>query len=76
MYVGHEYTGKNLEYALSVEPESEAVQAKLAWAKAQVAAGTPTVPSTIGEEKQYNPFMRCQEQAVQSYCGTTGLALA
>ena len=31
------------------------------------AAGLPTVPSTIAEERATNPFMRVHEAAVQAY---------
>eukprot|EP00961_Rhodomonas_salina_P195628 2641168-Rhodomonas_salina.1 len=34
--VGHEYTVKNLMFAVTVEPENVAIQQKLAWAKEQV----------------------------------------
>lgn len=58
VYCGHEYTVKNLRFARTLEPESAAVAAKLAEAERQVAQGTPTVPTTLGEEKRYNPFLR------------------
>ena len=31
VYVGHEYTAKNLQFAAEVEPSNQAIQAKLAW---------------------------------------------
>ena len=61
VYCGHEYTVRNLEFALSVDPQNENVQNKLNWAEKQRQRGTPTVPSTLKEEKTYNPFMRCNE---------------
>jgi len=57
VYCGHEYTKKNLEFALHVEPTNQDVKRKLEWATQH---GTPTVPSTIGEEKSFNPFMRVE----------------
>eukprot|EP00049_Salpingoeca_infusionum_P014347 m.268169 g.268169 ORF g.268169 m.268169 type:complete len:268 (-) comp15652_c0_seq9:2101-2904(-) len=71
VYVGHEYTVKNLQFAALVEPQNEALAAKLAWAKAQREEGRATVPSTIGDEKQTNPFMRCGEKDVLAFSGTT-----
>lgn len=35
VYVGHEYTVKNLEYAATVEPENADIQQRLQWAKDQ-----------------------------------------
>jgi hydroxyacylglutathione hydrolase len=73
VYCGHEYTESNLRFAAHVEPENEAVRTKLAWAhevRSRAAAdwhdATPdemTIPSTIGEEKQTNPFMRAPNAA-------------
>ena len=69
VYCGHEYTIKNLQFALTVEPTSEAVCAKGAWAQEARAAGKSTVPSTIGEELSYNPFMRVAEPSVRAFVG-------
>ena len=69
VYCGHEYTGKNLEFAFDVDPENPAVIAKRTWAEATRAKGGRTVPSTIGEELTYNPFMRVDSEVVRSYAG-------
>jgi hydroxyacylglutathione hydrolase len=58
VYCGHEYTEKNLRFALTLEPHNEALRRKHEWAKQTVAAGGCTVPSTIGDEKLTNPFLR------------------
>ncbi len=58
VYCGHEYTVKNLEFALTLEPGNQALKAKYAWAKKARAAGQFTIPSTIGDEQQFNPFLR------------------
>jgi hydroxyacylglutathione hydrolase len=70
VFCGHEYTVNNLRFALTVEPENAAVRAKLAWAEARQAAGQPTVPATLAEERTYNPFLRVAEPAVQQRLGT------
>jgi hydroxyacylglutathione hydrolase len=33
VWVGHEYTQKNLEYAATVEPDNEEIKRKLQWAR-------------------------------------------
>ncbi len=58
VYCGHEYTQKNLEFALTLEPGNAALRAKLASVQALRRAGKPTVPSTITDEKATNPFLR------------------
>ncbi|XP_044836045.1 hydroxyacylglutathione hydrolase-like protein isoform X2 [Mauremys mutica] len=58
VFCGHEYTVRNLKFALKVEPENESVKKKLAWAKLRDDEDLPTVPSTLQEEFHYNPFLR------------------
>ena len=65
VYCGHEYTVQNLTFALHVEPENTHVQEKLEWAKNRRSRSLATIPSTIGEEKLYNPFMRTHEVSLQ-----------
>ncbi|KAA0201074.1 hypothetical protein HAZT_HAZT001037 [Hyalella azteca] len=71
VFCGHEYALSNLQYGLHVEPDNPAVKAKLDWVTQRRDAGLPSVPSTIGEEKQYNPFMRVDESSVRQHCGTS-----
>ncbi|XP_071489868.1 hydroxyacylglutathione hydrolase, mitochondrial-like [Diadema antillarum] len=71
VYCGHEYSVASLKYALHVEPNNPAVKKKLEWAKDQRNRQLPTVPSTIEEEKSYNPFMRVGEKSIQDYVGCT-----
>jgi hydroxyacylglutathione hydrolase len=73
VYCGHEYTESNLRFALTVEPDNAAVKEKLervrairARAAADWHDATPeemTIPSTIGDEKATNPFMRAPDAA-------------
>lgn len=57
VYCGHEYTLRNLEFAKTVDP-SDSVVSKLSWTEKVLSMNMPTVPSTLEEEFQYNPFMR------------------
>lgn len=58
VFPGHEYTMENLRFAETVDPENPLIRA----AMHDLAAGVPRgLPSTIGREKQLNPFMRCAE---------------
>ncbi|KAG6462206.1 hydroxyacylglutathione hydrolase, mitochondrial isoform X2 [Manduca sexta] len=69
VFCGHEYSLQNLKFASHVEPHNEEVHKKIAWSKQQREDGKPTVPSTIAEEKLYNPFMRVTEPSVQKHAG-------
>lgn len=70
LYCGHEYTASNLRFAAAIEPTNEAVRRKLAWALAENGAGRGTMPSSIGEERATNPFLRCSEPALIERFGT------
>src|SRR5581483_7884517 len=56
IYCGHEYTLNNGRFALTLEPDNAALQARMDQAAKARQAGLPSVPSTIGQEKQTNPF--------------------
>ena len=64
VFCAHEYTMANIEFALAVEPENTALQARAKRDAAKRAAGAPTVPSTMEEERATNPFLRVTEPAV------------
>lgn len=67
VYCGHEYTVNNLLYASTVEPDNESIKSKLSWARDKRAKKEPTVPSTIAEERSFNPFMRVGEASVHKH---------
>lgn len=56
LYCAHEYTQANAAFALSVDPDNAALVARSAEIDDLRAAGTPTVPTTLGVEKATNPF--------------------
>jgi hydroxyacylglutathione hydrolase len=64
VYCGHEYTLANIAFAKAVEPDNAALQRREQRDRRLREAGKPTLPSTLGEEKATNPFLRCGEQAV------------
>ena len=66
VYCGHEYTVKNLQFALTLEPSNAKVQAKLQWAQGMRAKKAPTIPSTVAEEKDINPFVRVLNGELQA----------
>jgi hydroxyacylglutathione hydrolase len=72
LYCGHEYTDANVRFALTIEPDNEALKARAAEVKRQVAAGTPTIPSLMGEEKRANVFLRADDPAVAAAVGLAG----
>ncbi|XP_020496763.1 probable hydrolase PNKD [Labrus bergylta] len=58
LWPGHEYAEDNLLFAAEVEPHNVARENKYQWVLQQRSQKLCTSPSTIGEERQYNPFLR------------------
>ena len=71
IYCAHEYTQSNARFALSVESQNLELQARAAAVVRLRAAGTATVPSTLGEERATNPFLRPQSGALRATIGLT-----
>ena len=57
VYCAHEYTLNNLEFCLSHVSQSDAVQAYIAWCKDMLGKVLPTIPGSLGREKQTNPML-------------------
>ena len=64
VYCAHEYTEANLRFALAVEPQNALLRERVERVARIRAAGLPSVPSTLREEKDTNPFLRSGEPAV------------
>ena len=64
VYCAHEYTMANIRFAQAVEPGNARLAARAERDGARRSRGEATVPSTIGEERATNPFLRCQEPEV------------
>ena len=63
IYCGHEYTVPNGRFAADVDPGNAAVADRLGRVAAMRERGEVTLPSTIGEERATNPFMRAADAA-------------
>jgi hydroxyacylglutathione hydrolase len=72
VYCGHEYTQANIRFARTIEPSNPALAAREQQVDKLIAAGTPTIPSTIGEEKTANPFLRADVSEVANAVGLSG----
>ncbi len=60
VYCAHEYTLSNARWARMVEPDNDALAERLVAVELMRDKGEPTVPTTIGDERATNPFMRAQ----------------
>ena len=64
VYSGHDYVLSNARFALAADPDNEALKTRAAEAQRAKEEGRFLVPSTIGEEKATNPFLRAGEPAL------------
>jgi hydroxyacylglutathione hydrolase len=55
---GHEYTQSNAKFAISVDPENAALQARVAEVDSLRRAHKATLPIALGVEMATNPFLR------------------
>jgi hydroxyacylglutathione hydrolase len=58
LYCGHEYTLANAQFAIHAEPENQAVKARLDEVRVLREAGKITLPTSVGQERATNPFVR------------------
>lgn len=58
VFCAHEYTQSNARFAVKAEPDNAALAARVIEIDARGARNLPTVPSSIGEERATNPFVR------------------
>jgi hydroxyacylglutathione hydrolase len=69
IYCGHEYTLANARFAVTVDPDNEALLRRAREIEALRAEGKPTLPTTIGLEKQTNPFLRAADPRIRKVLG-------
>jgi hydroxyacylglutathione hydrolase len=58
LYCAHEYTLANARFAAHVEPDNRAITDRLARIAKMRESGRITIPTTVWEERETNPFVR------------------
>lgn len=71
LYCAHEYTQANAKFALTVEPQNAALVARAKEVDRLRAAGRPTIPTTVAEERATNPFLRPDSHDLRVTVGLT-----
>jgi hydroxyacylglutathione hydrolase len=66
IYCAHEYTLNNLRFAAVVEPGNPAILKRLAKVKTLRENQLVSLPTTLREEKETNPFLRCDQPLVKA----------
>ena len=68
---GHEYTAANARFAITIEPNNDALHTRIKAIDTARAAGQPTVPSGLAEELATNPFLRVGLPAIKAHLDMT-----
>jgi len=66
---GHEYTASNIRFALSLEPGNGALILRAERVAAARKEGQPTVPVSLSEELETNPFLRAGRAGLKAAIG-------
>ena len=61
LYCGHEYTLSNALFAAHAEPDNVTIAERLAAVRALRARGEITLPTTVAQERETNPFVRATD---------------
>ena len=73
IYCAHEYTLSNIRFAKEADPENIQLRNREEYCKNLRKQGIPTIPFTLEEELNTNPFFRCRSKEIQesasNYCG-------
>jgi hydroxyacylglutathione hydrolase len=76
LYCGHEYTLANARFALTIEPNNAVLRRRADDVANLVEQGKPTIPTTLAQEKSYNPFLRADVPEVAMGLGMPNAAPA
>jgi hydroxyacylglutathione hydrolase len=69
VYFGHEYTLSNARFALTIDPDNMRLKTRAEVIEAQRKRGDFTIPTTIGLEKETNPFLRAGDPDIRKTLG-------
>ena len=73
IYSGHEYTKSNIEFAVTVDPQNEKLLSRRTKELERLQKGLPTIPSTLREELDTNPFLRESELSIVDHLDMANL---
>ncbi len=72
VYCAHEYTLSNARFALSLQPWSITLNNRLTQIEKIRAKNQSTVPTTLAEERRFNPFLTADDAAWPDRLGLSG----
>lgn len=74
IYCAHEYTQANARFALSVDPDNQALQSYARRVDALRADDQPTIPTVLAAECEANPFLRWDDEGLRDRLGLSSVS--
>jgi hydroxyacylglutathione hydrolase len=72
VYCGHDYAAANARFALTIDPDNEALATRAEEAASRAARGELAPPTTIAAERATNPFLRADQPDLATRLGLPG----
>ena len=72
VYSAHEYALANAAFAISVDPQNKALQDRVSHIKNLRDKDLPTVPSSLAQECETNPFLRPDDEQIREHLNMMG----
>ncbi len=72
VYCAHEYTLSNANFAITIDPNNLKLQKRVKEIKEMREKGIPTVPSSLGTERETNPFLRADNDEIAANLNMRG----
>ena len=73
IYSGHEYTRSNIEFAITIDPNNKKLEARKVKELGRIEKSVPTVPSSLKEELDTNPFLREDDPSIVDHLNMANL---
>ncbi len=74
LYCGHEYTESNAKFAFHLNSTDEKLKKKIQQIQKKREKSEPTIPSTISEEIELNPFMKFDDKKFLDLIGIKNIS--
>ncbi|WP_022703913.1 hydroxyacylglutathione hydrolase [Pseudorhodobacter ferrugineus] len=74
LFSGHEYTASNIRFALALEPANPQLILMSRGVSDLRKAGKPTIPTTLAQERETNPFLRAPNPDMKAALGMAAAA--
>ena len=71
IYCAHEYTQANGQFALTIDPDNQQLQQRIAQVDKLRTENKATIPTVLDQELETNPFLREDDPSIQNNLGMT-----